>query len=296
MIVQEYGCHMPSQSRQPHVFTAWPAILNRVSTADGILLGLDVDGTLAPIALHPSLAVIPQTTTSVLRRLITASRLEVAFVSGRAAADLMQQTGIREATYASNHGFEIRQGEAFWKHPAAAPAEQLMKELTGELDAALAGFSGAEIEPKGPTLSIHYRRLKSARNIPSLLRTIRQIALPFERAGKLRLTRGKMVVELRPPAPWGKGHALASLIAGSQLVTDGVSLDPLGAYRGPTDGRLPIYVGDDHTDEDGFKAIEKLGITIKVGPPRALTSAHYRLRSPDEVCQFLERLAETLDV
>ena len=96
--------------------------------------------------------------------------------------------------------------------------------------------------------------------------------------GRIRVTRGKKVYEIRPPVDWDKGKAIAWLIA------------KFRESRGKG-GALPIYLGDDLTDEDGFRAIEKgNGISILVGDEDSQSVARYFLRSPEEVTEFLKML------
>jgi trehalose-phosphatase len=97
--------------------------------------------------------------------------------------------------------------------------------------------------------------------------------------GKVRITSGKKVYEVRPAVDWDKGEAIALLI------------DRYGRTKAKKE-LLPIFLGDDQTDEDGFKVIEKHGgISVFVGEKTNDSAAHYYLKSPAEVEQFLERLA-----
>jgi trehalose 6-phosphate phosphatase len=96
--------------------------------------------------------------------------------------------------------------------------------------------------------------------------------------GKVIITTGKKVYEVRPPVDWDKGKAIDLLI------------DRYGKTK-TKEELLPIFLGDDSTDEDGFRVIEKHGgISVFVGEKTDNSAARYYLKSPAEVEQFLERL------
>jgi len=105
-----------------------------------------------------------------------------------------------------------------------------------------------------------------------------KITGPLHVTGSIRVTRGKKVYEIRPPVDWDKGKAIAWLIAKFR-------------ESGGRGGALPIYLGDDLTDEDGFKVIEKnYGISVLVGGDSSQSVARYFLKSPQEVAEFLKML------
>ena len=276
----------------PHLLSVWPELRERVADAPGLLLALDFDGTLSPIALRPDLSVLPPETKEVLGRLAAVPRVEVAVVSGRGTEDLTSRVGLDDIAYAANHGLEIRRSSSLWKHPVADKAEGLMVKIEEALRPVVAEVPGALLEPKGMTLSVHYRRVKSPERVRHLRMLFQETVKQWLDSGEARLTTGKLVMELRPAVSWGKGHALAVLLGHTASELGPASFDAQGAYTGSTDGRLPLYLGDDSTDEDAFRAIVHLGIPVKIGTPDRSTAARYWLRSPDEVQRFLEQLAE----
>jgi trehalose-phosphatase len=144
-----------------------------------------------------------------------------------------------------------------------AAAERLQREL--------ADVPGVLIEPKGFAISIHFR-LVDENEIPRIERVVDETvaAIPGFRKGH-----GKKLFEIRPDLDWGKGQALLWL------------LDALG-LEGPD--VLPLYIGDDLTDEDAFRALGDRGVGILVAEEPRETAAEYRLRDPEEVRRFLERL------
>jgi trehalose 6-phosphate phosphatase len=240
-------------------------------------LFLDYDGTLAPIAPRPELATLPAETRDVLRRL--AARIPLVIVSGRAREDVASLVDLPELTYVGSHGFDIA------GPPPATGAPPLRLEV-GEgvpdrIEAAarrlrldLEGIPGLLVEPKRFAVSIHFRQA-GEHDLPRIERAVDEAvaAVPG-----LRKAHGKKLFELRPDLDWDKGQALLWL------------LDALGLDRPEV---LPLYLGDDLTDEDAFQAVAGRGIGILVAEAPRETAARYRLRDPDEVRELLLRLAES---
>lgn len=239
------------------------------------VLFLDYDGTLAPIAPRPELAVAPERIRALVARL--ARHIPVAIVSGRALADVADMLGVEGVAYAGSHGFEIR--DAAGRDLAGGIGEAFRPALVRARDglaARLARVPGARVEDKRYAIAVHYRETDPGHH--------HAIAAHVDEEAKrhagLKRTGGKMVHELRPDIAWNKGSAVLRL------------LEALGTGAGgsPAD-TVPIYIGDDETDEDAFRAIAGTGIGIRVGAP-AQTSARYSLRDPDAVAAFLQRLLD----
>jgi trehalose-phosphatase len=235
---------------------------------------LDFDGTLAPIAGRPEVVELAPPTRSSLAAL--ARRCPVAVVSGRDAADVRSRVGLDALWYAGSHGFEIA-GPDGSTHCHARGIEALP-----ELDAAeralrseLDGVEGAIVERKRFSLAAHYR-LAAERDVARVERAVEAAAA---RSPGLRLRRGKKVVELQPRADWDKGWAVLWLLTALHL-------------EGPD--VLPIYLGDDQTDEDAFRAVAGRGVGIAVLDSPRPTAAGYSLRDPAEVRRFLDGLAGAL--
>ena len=233
---------------------------------------LDYDGTLTPIVERPERALLAPASREVLRRL--AERHPTVVVSGRGREDVARLVDLPGLTYAGSHGFDIA-GEL--RFEAAAEAEPEVAAITRTLEDELARFPGAQVEPKRFTVAVHYRRVA-----PELLAALEEIVDRRLAAHPgLRKTHGKKVWELRPDLDWDKGRAMLWI------------LGALGLDRPDV---LPIYLGDDVTDEDAFRALRERdeggGVGILVAEEPRETAARYRLRDPDEVRSFLAALAE----
>jgi len=233
------------------------------------MLFLDFDGTLAPIVPRPALAELPNPTREVLNELAALPAVTIAIVSGRALRDVKKRIGIPGLIYAGNHGLEIEGKGLAFEHPAAVELSFAVRAVTGWISACAGDFPGIEIESKGLTTSVHYRR--ASRPIQVALESSLRSFIPPD-APSIEIREGKMVHEIRPRVPWDKGHAVVWI------------RDQLGKS-----GALPIVVGDDTTDENAFTAFDD-AITICVDP-RTPTAASYRLASPVDVREFLAWVA-----
>ena len=202
----------------------------------------DVDGTLSPIAPTPAAARLLPGVRDLLVEALGAFDV-VAAVSGRSALNARELVGVPELMYIGNHGLEwLEPGVAGGKpaptlYPGAAAYVDAIQTTLEQIGVALAArFSGVRLEPKGVTASIHLRQASDpARAEEAAFALAREIAEPHG----LRVTRGKFVVELRPPLAIDKGVAITALIAQHGL-------------------RSAIYLGDDRTDRDAFRALRKL--------------------------------------
>jgi trehalose 6-phosphate phosphatase len=260
-----------------YLFDVWDKVAHRLKAANHVLLLSDFDGTLTPIEDRPELAVLPQEIKRLLRKLAKNRRYTVGIISGRALADLKSKVDLEGIIYAGNHGLEIEGFGSSFLEPIAEEMRPFFQMLNQALSATLRGIRGVFVEDKGLTVSVHYRLVDDAEE-GMVKDSFRKITDPLHVTGKIRITQGKKVYEIRPPVNWDKGKAIAWFIAKSREIKDGGEA-------------LPIYLGDDLTDEDGFKVIEKNnGISIFVGENKLQSTARYFLKSPEEVAQFLKML------
>ena len=253
----------------PHALASLDHLTSRLSGHPAVFL--DYDGTLTPIVDDPVQANIDDEARSSLEGLAQIG--PVSIVSGRGLDDVRSHVRVDSLNYSGSHGFEIEladgtrieQEEAAGAIPDLDQAEQLLENGTQAL-------SGVFVERKPYAIAVHTRRASSDNDRRAAASLAEDVAAKFD---QLILTGGKEIHELRPAVEWDKGSAIERL---------------LGLLPGD---REPIYVGDDDTDEDGFRAARRLGgVGVVVGPKAgAETWADYSLVDPDEVIQFLARLA-----
>ncbi|MCL5109388.1 MAG: trehalose-phosphatase [Chloroflexi bacterium] len=244
-----------------------------------VALLTDVDGTISPIADRPEAARVSPLCRRALA--VLAGRLAlVAVVSGRPAREAQQLLDLPGIAYVGNHGFEVWREGVLQILPEAVPFVPLLGQVLRDLPARLPGLLGVIFEEKGATASIHYRLAAD----PALARREILAALAsLPSAGQLRWTEGRMVVELRPPLAVDKGTAVGALLRAQEL-------------------RGAVYLGDDTTDVDAFKALrlwaaERSGRALNLAvlavetPPEVVAQADYALPGVDAVERFLDRLA-----
>ncbi|HKV49821.1 MAG TPA: trehalose-phosphatase [Gemmatimonadaceae bacterium] len=240
-----------------------------------LLLMLDVDGTLAPIAPRPEDAAVPPDTRRVVEQLAAHPRVTVAFVSGRAASDVARLTGVPGAWVVGNHGFEIVRpdGLALDPGPLGGTRDAVAGALR-EIAQVVSATPGALVEDKRWTASVHFR-LADAKATPALRAAIDGAAA---RHG-LRVMEGKKVFEIRPNEDVNKGTVALRLTR--ELANGG-------------NGAV-VYLGDDATDEDAFaslRASAPAAITARVtNDDGARTAAEFSLEDTNAVTRFLSWLA-----
>lgn len=233
---------------------------------------LDYDGTLTPIVNDPAAARLPDATRRAMERL--AARAQLAVVSGRGLADVRAMVGIEGIWYAGSHGFDIvgPNGESYSRGEEFLPS---LDAAESELRPAIEAVPGARLERKGFAIAVHFRQADESR-VRELEKAVESAVARHE---DLRMTGGKKIFELRPALPWDKGKALLWLLESIDL--DGEDV-------------VPVYVGDDETDEDAFRAIlgRGIGVVVHGEADDRDTAADYALADPSEVRVLLDLLAD----
>jgi len=220
-----------------------------------LLVALDIDGTLAPIAPTPDAAAVPVATRAAIARLVVLTGVHVALVTGRAAADGKRMVGLDNTWIIGNHGFErIDTHGMMAVDPRIERYGPDIGAAAAALTARLGDISGVIVENKRWTLSVHYRLVDRA-----LLARVENEAEAVARQLSLRCIVGKQVIELRPPVDVNKGTALLDLARSLGIVGAASAAERVGAV---------LYVGDDRTDEDAFRLLRAArpdNVTIHVG-------------------------------
>jgi trehalose 6-phosphate phosphatase len=240
-------------------------------------LFLDFDGTLAPIVDDPDEAALPVGTRAAVERL--RDRCPFTVMSGRDADDVRARVGIEGLVYAGSHGFDV-----VWPD---GRRDQRGLEYLDSLEAArvqlhreIAAIPGAELEPKRFAVAVHYRRVPRDR-VGEVVMAADRIA---ERFVDLRRTGGKQVVELRPDLDWDKGRALRWLLEDLGLEDPDV---------------VPVYIGDDLTDEDAFAALRDhgrgLSLVVRGEDDARATLGDYSVTDVAQTGTILRDLADLLD-
>lgn len=247
-----------------------PQLRASVTAAQHIALLLDFDGTLAPLVQRPELAILPRNTCEALTALHASPRVTLAFISGRALADLRSKVGL-DAIYAGNHGLEIEGPGLHFPGVDLTHAEAALRSISASLEEKLQTIPGAHVEDKQSSLSVHYRNVDPPL-VSRFLQITQSVTEPF--TDSIALHEGKLVVEIRPRVDWNKGRAAEWILR--QL-----------ALPAP----LILSAGDDRTDEDIFRCVPE-SVSIKVG--EGPTAARFRAQDPDEVSRMLELVLSSI--
>ncbi|MFA4916714.1 MAG: bifunctional alpha,alpha-trehalose-phosphate synthase (UDP-forming)/trehalose-phosphatase [Syntrophales bacterium] len=245
-----------------YLFDHTSELKEKISTS--IFLFLDYDGTLTPIVELPDQAFIPDDIRSLILRL--KEYIPVAVVSGRSLQDIKTKVGIEGIVYVGNHGAEIWDGKKAIINKESKVENRILKQLLNRLKEALLHIQGVIIEDKHFTVSIHFRMVK-VKYLGELFDKFWDIAKDFE--SSFKITSGKKVFELRPLNAWDKGNAVSWII------------------KNMGSGRIPLYLGDDITDEDAFRALKGIGMSISIG---VCSEADYYLKNQQEIKKFLQQL------
>jgi trehalose-phosphatase len=237
----------------------------RIQAARRIALFLDFDGTLTPIVDDPATAQLSISVRDTLRRIAARDSVVTTIVSGRAVEDVYVRIRVEGVIYGGNHGLEIFGRGLCFVEPEANARRDKLRRLTEEVAAKLGHIAGVLVEDKGLTASIHVRQANE-RDVPAIEDAVRSSVAA---AGAFfRVSTGRKVLEIMPRTGWHKGAAVEWVLA-----------------RLNDSELLPVYLGDDNSDEDAFAVLSD-GVTVRVGGPPA-TRARYRVPGPAEVYQFL---------
>ncbi|CAH8309579.1 unnamed protein product [Eruca vesicaria subsp. sativa] len=273
--------------------TSWivrfPSALNLfdeiVNAAKGkqIVMFLDYDGTLSPIVEDPDKAYITHEMREVVKNV--ALNFPTAIVTGRSIDKVRSFVKLSEIYYAGSHGMDIEgptnentygesnQGVLFQSAREFVP---MIEKVVKILEEKTKGIPGAMVENNKFCLSVHFRRVDEKR-WTALAEQVKSVLIDYP---QLKLTQGRKVLEIRPTIKWDKGQALNFL------------LKSLGFEK--SEDVVPVYIGDDRTDEDAFKVLRERGqgFGILVSKVPKESNASYSLQDPAQVNEFLKRLVE----
>ena len=276
MVTEHTADRLPDALKDPAVLTGVPVPVDGARRQVAVFL--DYDGVLTPIVPRPQDAVMSEGMRAIVRAL--ADRCPVCVVSGRDRGVVTELMGLDELIVAGSHGFDIydpRTGPVV--HEASRGWEELVAAVTRSVQDEAAAIEGTQVEPKHASVALHYRHVAEA-DVPRVDTLV--AAVLAEHPDQLKIMPGKLVYEIQPKIDWNKGKAVEHLLEVLDLAGDHV---------------LPIYLGDDVTDEDAFRALDARGNGVGIlvidpdDAPERETAASAVLRSVDEVGRFLDGLA-----
>jgi trehalose-phosphatase len=240
-----------------------------------LVLFLDFDGTLVPIAERPEEVKISKVLNRTLDKL--ARRLPLVVVSGRQVKDLRRVMGLGHIYYIGLHGFSYAIPGRAPSWLAARPPRSIVRKWKEALETAAGRVQGAWVEDKGITVALHDRQV-SARDRPRLRRYAVNALRDRLHRTKIRLLRGKHVMEVLPSTDCDKGTAVLRLLK-----------------KPWARSRVPVYLGDDITDVPALKLVARSGVAIQVGSIPHAPKTCTRLVDTNAVQHLLHYLANQLD-
>jgi len=238
----------------------------------------DLDGTISPIADTPAAAAVSPACRRHLEAIAARVAL-VAVVSGRTVEETQRMVGLEGIVYVGLHGFSLAVPPA-WTEASAVAYAALARSVLDELRRAIA-LPGVVFEDKGPLIAVHYRQ---AADPPAARQATLDAIAAAATARRFAIHEGKMVVELRPPVSQvHKGLVVGHLAAQHRL-------------------QAILYLGDDATDIDAFRALRDAtvfrGASVAVAgeetPPEVLTAADYRVEGVAGVESLLGEVARAV--
>jgi trehalose 6-phosphate phosphatase len=233
---------------------------------------LDYDGTLSPIVPRPEDAIISNEMKETLQQL--ASLFTVAIVTGRDKEDVENLVGLDELVYAGSHGYIISGPNGLFMEHADSKKiipklDEIEKELKKELNERT---KGTQLDRKRYAIGVHFRNARPE-DEPVVHEIVNKM---ISRHKGFKTGEGKKILEIKPDLDWHKGKAVEWILKALKL--------------SDRNNIMPVFIGDDITDEDAFKTLQDEGIGILVGGHGQQTAAKYALKNVFQVREFFERL------
>jgi trehalose-phosphatase len=236
----------------------------------GFSLFLDFDGTLVPIQNDPKKCVLSPGMKGYLEAFSLSRNASIAILSGRTVNDIKRRVQIQGIYYGGNHGLEITGPNFRYVHPDALIGKQAIDKICRKIEKRICNIEGALIEKKKFGLTLHYRM--ASKDCTALIkRTFYKIIAESPDPQAFSVLRGKKVLELVPRIQWDKGKAVLFLLQSQK------------------NNYLPLYVGDDITDEKAFEVLREIGLTVRIGKSKK-SVAQYFLKGQWEVSRFLRHI------
>jgi len=234
---------------------------------------LDFDGTLSALAPTPAKAFLPAKTKKILQQ--CSGKFPVVIISGREVRDIKRKVSIPGIMCAGNHGLEWFEGNAIRRITIPLRTVRALELARKKIVLLQRKYPGSLVEDKYVVLAFHYRQVP-ALLLKKLRQDLHSLIFEFSDNKEIVIQKGKKVIELRPRIAWNKGSFARKALTFWQKKLN--------------KKLLPLYIGDDATDEDVFTSLSS-AITIRVGKSKT-SQASYYLSSYAGVEPLLKNLCE----
>ncbi|MDI6864760.1 trehalose-phosphatase [Thermodesulfovibrio yellowstonii] len=247
----------------------WLDLINR----EKIFLFFDFDGTLVPIMKNPDDCYLSDNVRESLWNL--KNKIKIAIISGRDLEDLKRRVCVDGIYYSGSHGLQIEGPDIEYYDSEAQRLKPNLDKIYTKVKELSDKFAGAFIEKKSFSFTLHYRQVEDKQR-KELKNLFFEIIDSFGEKN-IKVLNGKMVFEVLPAVDWNKGRAVSFMLNKFDEIT------------------LPIFFGDDLTDETVFKEIKDIGLSVKIGYSKN-TIAKYFLKNQAEVYKFIKIIQKALNV
>lgn len=242
---------------------------NFIGESENLVLLLDYDGTLAPIAPHPNLTDMTEATKTSLKNIAKNSKIFCAAISGRGVDNVKEKIAIDGMIFAGNHGLEILYPNGTRYNHDVGGVDGNYSRMVKELEAITR--DGSWIENKGVSLTFHYRAMPEDQH-EKIRDEARQIIIKY----KYRANQAHCAIEAKPDVVWNKGKAAEYI------------LDHEFGKNWRNEKKV-IFAGDDTTDEDVCELLQNVGVSFRVTQdPNIITKATYKIPSTNSVTKLLQ--------
>lgn len=252
-----------------YVFDKIQDIKKRIDGSDSVVLFLDYDGTLVRFKNKPTQVIPPQEVIEILEKLVRYPKLKIFIVSGRTLSELKRMLPVKGLSFIGLHGLEMEHRDKNFLWEGAKEIEPIISHIKKEVLKKFGREKKIIVENKTYTLAFHYRML-GREKVEEVKKEFIKIVKRHNN-GNLEILPGAEVLDVRPKG-WDKGKAVSLILK-------------------KLSGSIPLYIGDDRTDEDAFRIL-KQGITILVSEKIKESYAKFYLKNPDEVLRFLEEVMD----
>jgi len=233
---------------------------------------------------------MPNQTRALLSKL--KSQYDIFIVSGRERSDVKKRVSVDGLGYAGSHGFEIEINGEIYEALQNKSIREDLDRMFGEITERLKNVKGCILEHNNWSLSVHYRCCESEDDVDLVKHTVTDIYSNSSHSQSysqhLKISHGKKVLEIKPNVDWHKGKAVEHIM---ECYKKEKNIE-YGEF-------LPVYIGDDRTDEDAFSQVQcvnGVGIIVADSDDKRIvegeTKAHYYVHNTDEVVTFLSSLLQ----